>query len=74
MAQLDLQLLVAQRGGTVVLSRALLVESRGFQWGRNLKATLDMLRKKKKKKEPGKRPKLKESELSGYSKNIASAV
>ena len=47
MAQLDLQLLVAQQGGTVVLSRDLLVESGGFQWGRNKKATLDMLRKKR---------------------------
>lgn len=46
LAQLDLHLLVAQRGGTVVLSRALLVESGVFQSGRNPKATLDVLRGK----------------------------
>lgn len=47
LAEFDFQLLVAQRLGTVDISRAVVAERGRSQRERNLKATLDLLRKEK---------------------------
>lgn len=55
LAEFGLQLLVARRPDTVEVSRAVVAGRGGIQWARNLKATLFLLKGKKK---VGKCPKL----------------